>query len=73
METWETADNGPNYLASPKQIINDAPIGSASYNNEFGRPNIFGYGKTRPHVPATAHHVLLVMSAGLGEALNRAQ
>ena len=30
------------FLSSPMEIIRDEPIGSASYNNEFGRPAIFG-------------------------------
>ena len=65
METWETADNGPNYLASPKQIINDAPIGSASYNNEFGRPNIFGYFRTLEY-KNFGFHKPIMLAGGIG-------
>ena len=28
------------------EIIRDAPLGSAAYNNEFGRPAIYGYFRT---------------------------
>ena len=42
LESWETPLNKPKHMASPKDIILEAPIGSATYNNEFGRPSIFG-------------------------------
>lgn len=33
----------PPHIASPRQIITEAPIGAAAYNNEFGRPALAGY------------------------------
>jgi len=33
-------------ISSALQIMIDGPIGGASYNNEFGRPNIAGYFRT---------------------------
>ncbi|MCL4152346.1 UNVERIFIED_CONTAM: hypothetical protein GTU68_018150, partial [Idotea baltica] len=33
-------------LASPLDIMIEAPIGAANFNNEFGRPNICGYFRT---------------------------
>ncbi len=36
-------------LATPGQIMRDAPIGAADYNNEFGRPGISGIFRTYEH------------------------
>ncbi len=33
----------PKHIASSLDIMLDAPIGAANYNNEFGRPNLCGY------------------------------
>lgn len=33
----------PDYIASALQIMLEAPIGAARYNNEFGRPSLCGY------------------------------
>ena len=39
-----TADYGkPERMASALQIMTDAPLGSAAFCNEFGRPNLLGY------------------------------
>ena len=44
---WEKKSIGhPLRIKSALDIILEAPIGAASYNNEFGRPNIFGYFRT---------------------------
>ncbi len=40
---YERARNRPPRLATPLQIMLDAPIGAAAFNNEFGRPMIGGY------------------------------
>ncbi len=53
-EKWETypkeqgkvstADYGkPERMASALQIMTEAPLGSAAFSNEFGRPNLVGY------------------------------
>ena len=36
----------PTRIKNSFEIIIEAPIGAARYNNEFGRPNIFGYFRT---------------------------
>ena len=33
LESWETNPNKPDFLSSPMEIIRDAPLGSAAYNN----------------------------------------
>ena len=40
---WENRLERPERLASPLQIMLEAPIGAASFNNEFGRPAVSGY------------------------------
>lgn len=49
-EKWEqsgkvsTANYGkPERMASALQIMTEAPLGSANFSNEFGRPNLVGY------------------------------
>ncbi|UCE32724.1 MAG: phosphoribosylformylglycinamidine synthase, partial [Burkholderiales bacterium] len=36
----------PERIASALEIMIDGPIGAASFNNEFGRPNLLGYFRT---------------------------
>ena len=44
---WELSDVGkPNHIASSLDIMLEGPIGSASFNNEYGRPCITGYLRT---------------------------
>ncbi len=43
VQPWENKLERPQRLASPLQIMLEAPIGAASFNNEFGRPAVLGY------------------------------
>ena len=43
---WELPEQMPARIAAPLQIMLEGPIGAASFNNEFGRPNIAGYFRT---------------------------
>ena len=43
---WEDSYRSPSRISSPLRIMLEAPIGAASFNNEFGRPNIGGYFRT---------------------------
>lgn len=44
---WELRDVGkPSHIASSLDIMLEAPIGSAAFNNEFGRPCTTGYFRT---------------------------
>ena len=53
----------------------DAPIGAASYNNEFGRPNIFGYFRTFEHLISKSastneyygYHKPIMIAGGIGQ------
>ncbi|HEX4871026.1 MAG TPA: phosphoribosylformylglycinamidine synthase [Nevskiaceae bacterium] len=45
-QPWEAPLPRPSQMASALQIMLEGPIGAASYNNEFGRPNLAGYFRT---------------------------
>ncbi len=42
-QAWERDFGKPDRIASALKIMLDGPIGAASFNNEFGRPNVCGY------------------------------
>ncbi len=46
VQPWELDIGKPSHIASALDIIIEAPIGSAAFNNEFGRPCITGYFRT---------------------------
>ena len=41
--SWEGDEHKPERIASPLNIMIEAPIGAAAFNNEFGRPSTLGY------------------------------
>ena len=45
-QPWEEDCKNPKLFASSLKIILQGPMGAASFNNEFGRPNICGYFRT---------------------------
>lgn len=45
-EPWELDIGKPYHIASSRNIILEAPIGAATFNNEFGRPCTLGYFET---------------------------
>ncbi|CAG8806104.1 9248_t:CDS:2, partial [Racocetra persica] len=46
IQPWEIDFGKPDHVASALDIIIEAPLGGAAFNNEFGRPNITGYFRT---------------------------
>ena len=46
IQPWEGAEAKPERIASALEIMLEAPIGAAGFNNEFGRPAINGYFRT---------------------------
>jgi phosphoribosylformylglycinamidine synthase len=46
VQPWELDIGKPNHIASSLDIMLEAPIGSAAFNNEFGRPSTTGYFRT---------------------------
>lgn len=73
-EPWELGRGYPKWLASPLQIILAGPIGAASFNNEFGRPNLLGYFRTfeqglvdsEGHPQVFGYHKPVMLAGGLG-------
>lgn len=72
---WEAISNGdagsfPSHLASPLEIMLEAPIGAASYNNEYGRPALAGYFRTFEHDMGADHawgyHKPVMIAGGVG-------
>lgn len=45
-QPWEINVGKPSHIASALDIMIQAPIGAAAFNNEFGRPAINGYFRT---------------------------
>ena len=48
-EPWEPRTGKPQRIASAQQIMLQAPLGAAAFNNEFGRPCLAGYFRTFEH------------------------
>jgi len=46
LRSWETGPDAPSRQASAFRIMQEGPIGAASFNNEFGRPALGGYFRT---------------------------
>ena len=70
-QPWETPENKPARIASPLQIMLEGPIGGASFNNEFGRPNIAGYFRTYEQSISApedvrGYHKPIMLAGGLG-------
>ena len=69
-QPWERALPGkPDRIASPLSIMLDGPIGAASFNNEFGRPNLVGYFRTALLSAGGAwrgYHKPIMIAGGLG-------
>ena len=69
LQPWEQPRRHPPQLASPLQIMLEAPLGAADYNNEFGRPVLGGYFRTFEH--RTADRCLgydkpIMLAGGMG-------
>jgi len=69
-QPWEQDGYGkPQRIASALQIMIDGPIGGASFNNEFGRPNLAGYFRTFEQWvdgEMRGYHKPIMIAGGLG-------
>jgi phosphoribosylformylglycinamidine synthase len=69
-QPWEGAGPGrPDRIASPLQIALEAPIGAASYANEFGRPALTGFFRTlevQHHGRWAGFHKPVMIAGGMG-------
>ena len=69
-QPWERDGCGrPRRIASALQIMLEGPIGGASFNNEFGRPNLAGYFRTfeqRVAGEVRGYHKPIMIAGGIG-------
>ena len=74
-QPWEANPVGkPARIASALQIMLEGPIGAASFNNEFGRPNLAGYFRTYEQAVAKevrGYHKPIMLAGGLGNIAER--
>jgi phosphoribosylformylglycinamidine synthase, single chain form len=73
IQPWESDFGKPERIASALDIMLEAPIGAAAFNNEFGRPNLCGYFRTfeeRSPGPQgdeiRGYHKPIMIAGGLG-------
>lgn len=76
-QPWEIDHGKPDRIVSALDIMLEGPIGGASFNNEFGRPNICGYFRTYEQEVATSegmevrgYHKPIMLAGGLGSILD---
>lgn len=73
-QPWELDVGKPNHIASSLDIMLEAPIGSAAFNNEFGRPCTLGYFRTLTtevtapsgEVEIRGYHKPIMLAGGIG-------
>ena len=72
-QPWERDRDHPPRMATPLAIMLEGPIGAASFNNEFGRPNLLGYFRSfeadPPGLPEgefRAYHKPIMIAGGVG-------
>jgi len=63
---WEASDPGkPARIASALDIMIEAPLGAAAFNNEFGRPNLCGYFRSF-EFGNRGYHKPIMLAGGVG-------
>src|SRR5579863_272288 len=72
-QPWEGDFGKPERIASALDIMIAAPLGSAAFNNEFGRPNTCGYFRTFEQASVEfgrtavrGYHKPIMIAGGLG-------
>src|SRR6202034_2488272 len=77
-QPWEVDFGKPDRIASALDIMIAAPIGAASFNNEFGRPNTCGYFRVFEQemqqvgrAAIRGYHKPIMVAAGLGSVLRQ--
>ena len=74
LQPWEFEYGKPERIVSALDIMKEGPIGAASFNNEFGRPNILGYFRTleldaseqQDYSDVRGYHKPIMIAGGLG-------
>ena len=77
-QPWERPYGKPSRIADALQIMIEAPLGGAAYNNEFGRPNIAGYFRTfeletlnsKGNPEVRGYHKPIMLAGGVGNIAN---
>ena len=80
---WEQDYGKPGRIVSALDIMLEAPLGGAAFNNEFGRPNINGYFRSFEQAIATVdssgahsgtevrgYHKPIMLAGGIGNVRN---
>ncbi len=68
-QPWEAPYGKPARIASAQEIMLAGPIGGASFNNEFGRPNLLGYFRTFEQAvdgEVRGYHKPIMIAGGVG-------
>ena len=68
-EPWELNYGKPERIVSALDIMLEAPIGGAAFNNEFGRPNIAGYFRSfesNVDGEVRGYHKPIMIAGGMG-------
>ena len=72
-QPWERDNGKPGRIASALDIMIEGPIGAASFNNEFGRPNTCGYFRSYEQQVDSAdgpelrgYHKPIMVAGGVG-------
>lgn len=68
-EPWEIDYGSPARISTALDIMIEAPIGGAAFNNEFGRPNLCGYFRTFEMSVAgevRGYHKPIMIAGGMG-------
>ena len=66
---WGSRLGQPAHMASALAIMTEGPLGSAAFNNEFGRPNLLGYFREYEQVVdgvQRGYHKPIMIAGGLG-------
>jgi len=66
---WEENSGKPDRIASALDIMIEAPVGAASFNNEFGRPALTGYFRTFEQTIGErlwGYHKPIMLAGGMG-------
>lgn len=70
---WEEDFGTPAHIATSYEIMRDAPLGGAAFNNEFGRPALTGFWRTySERIPSAGgeevrgYHKPIMLAGGVG-------
>ncbi len=74
LQPWEFEYGKPDRIVNALEIMTEGPIGAASFNNEFGRPNLLGYFRTleldaseqQDYSDVRGYHKPIMIAGGLG-------